>query len=410
MNIEMRNRQKKTLVLRMAEFFFAVYMVTDYLFMSDKSALIYTYVAFILFAGFTMLHILERKRMYFGKSFMLAYLTCSWIFASFFWATNQRLALINIKTMWQIFLLFYLVYNLFYENKDAYKKYISAMYIGGIAFVVYTVYAYGVSDLIKTMLSTKAQRLGGDISQANVYGMNHATTTLIAFYYMMYRKRHKLFHFAIMCSSFICAMSSGSKKALLIAIIGILYLVYKMYGVRQLYKIVGVTLFAGILFYIAIQMPMFEMVRRRFEESINALLGQSGGDGSTRARLKFIGTGWRLFKEKMLIGHGVNNFRYVSGYRMYSHNNFIEILVGIGLIGFLLYYSMYLSAFNNINKEKSSEGRLLLVILVVRTVLEMAMVTYYDKKLWIMLAFLLLPVGRLKKPSESGITSNEGDE
>ena len=410
MNSELKDEKKKSLVLKMAEFFFIVYMITVYMFMNDTDALIYTYISFILFAGFTALYILERKRMYFGKAFMLAYLSCSWMFASILWAESRYYATVKVKTMWQLFILFFLVYNLFYDNKDAYKKYIQAMYIGGIAFVIYTVYTYGVSDLIKMMLSSTAQRLGGDISQKNVYGMNHATTTLIAFYYMMYRKKHKLFHFAILCSSFICAMSSGSKKALLIVIIGILYLIYKTYGIRQLYKVAGVTLFAGILFYIAIQMPMFEMMHRRFEESINALLGKSGGDGSTITRISFIETGWHLFKDKMLIGYGANNFRYVSGFGMYSHNNFIEILVDFGLIGFAIYYSIYTSAFRNMGKATNKEGKLLFVIFIVRTVLEVAMVTYYDKKTWIMFAFLLLPSNRFDKTSEKEIATNKGVE
>ena len=155
---------------------------------------------------------------------------------------------------------------------------------------------------------------------------------------------------------------------------------------------------------------MFDLMRRRFEESINALLGQAGGDSSTLSRMSFIETGWRLFMDKMFVGYGVNNFAYVSGFGMYSHNNFIEILVGLGLVGFVLYYSMYLTAFKNISKEKTNEGKLLFVIFVVRAVLEMAMVTYFDKKTWIMLAFLLLPVGRLNKKQGAETFLSEGAE
>ena len=95
---------------------------------------------------------------------------------------------------------------------------------------------------------------------------------------------------------------------------------------------------------------MFELMHRRFNESINALLGQAGGDSSTLSRVSFIETGWRLFKQKVFIGHGVDNFKYVSGFWVYSHNNFIEILVGLGIVGFVLYYSIYLLAYKNIHK------------------------------------------------------------
>lgn len=407
MNNELKDKKKKSLVLKMAEIFFVVYMITDYLFMKDKDALKYTYIAFILFAGFTGLYILERKRMYFGKAFMLAYLSCAWMLASVMWAENKYYAMIQVKTMWQLFVLFFLIYNLFYENRDAYKIYVKAMYIAGIFFVIYTVYSYGVSELIKMVYSDTTHRLGAEFSQKNVYGMNHATTALIAFYYMVRNKKYKLFNFVVLCASFICTMSSGSKKALLIVVIGVLYLIYKSYGIRQFYKVIGLTLFAGILFYMAIHLPMFEMLRRRFEGSINALLGKSGGDSSTVTRMSFIETGWRLFKDKILIGYGADNFKYVSGVGVYSHNNFIEILVNFGIIGFTMFYSMYVVAFRNMRKEQTYEGKLLVVIFLVKTALELAGINYFTKKTWIMFAFMLLPVNRFAKMKEKKTFDNE---
>ena len=47
-----------------------------------------------------------------------------------------------------------------------------------------------------------------------------------------------------------------------------------------------------------------------------------------------------------MLGYGLDNFRIINlhatGHLTYSHNNFIEILVGVGAIGFLIYYSYYI--------------------------------------------------------------------
>ncbi|MGH0052900.1 MAG: O-antigen ligase family protein, partial [Sphaerochaetaceae bacterium] len=48
--------------------------------------------------------------------------------------------------------------------------------------------------------------------------------------------------------------------------------------------------------------------------------------------------GWQMFLENPLFGKGLNAFREIVDYKMYSHNNYIEILVSWGIVGFLWYY------------------------------------------------------------------------
>ena len=68
---------------------------------------------------------------------------------------------------------------------------------------------------------------------------------------------------------------------------------------------------------------------------------------------------------------------------------------------------MYVVAFTNIRKGRSKECRLLLVIFIVKTILEFAGINYFDKKTWIMLAFLLLPVNRFHNKQENEKTDDQ---
>src|SRR5690606_22989098 len=84
---------------------------------------------------------------------------------------------------------------------------------------------------------------------------------------------------------------------------------------------------------------------RRVENLALFLQGEDVSEGSLYARADFIQAGLELWREHPFFGLGSNQFRYYMpefGLReTYSHSNPIEILANYGLIGFVLYYSIY---------------------------------------------------------------------
>ena len=384
-------KEKKTFFHTMAEFLFTVYFITLYVFVDKKETLMISKLVFLAFAGVTVLHLLQRRRFHLGKNVLLVYLCFSWMFAAVTWAANSYLASFKMRTMWQIFILFFLVYNLFYENKDAHESFLKNLYIAGIALIGYSIYTYGFSEVIEMMTSSDEVRLGRDISQENTFGMLNATTCIVAFYYLFYSNRFKVFHMVALAMAFVLAMGSGSKRALLVTCLGILFLVYQKFGLRQVYKVVAVVLVLALIFVAVIQLPAFETIRLRMEQGMETISGGKG-DSSSNIRLNMMKDGWNLFKNRILIGYGADNYRVVGMYSTYSHNNFTEMLVGFGLIGFLLYYVIYLNAFKSLISLKNDASRALLCIFLIRFVMEIAMVTYYDKVHWILMAFFLIEI------------------
>lgn len=396
-------KTKKTFFQRMAEILFIVYLSTIYFFNTQADNVYISHIVFVLFAGCSGVYFLQRKRMHIGKNVMTAYLAVAWMFASYFWAYSQYYAWINIKTMWMIFIMFFIVYNLFCEREDAHEFFLKSLYIAGIALIGYSLYTYDLSEVIDMMSHGSNVRIGRDIIQTNVFGIQHATTAIVAFYYFLYKKKHKIFHIIVLAMTFIFAMSSGSRTALLMTCLGILYLIYKKYGIRQVYKIVFVVLIAVLVFMIVIQLPMFATIRTRMKGATDAFSG-TGGDDSTVVRMKMITDGWSFFKERVLTGYGATNYTALSRYRTYAHNNFIEVLVDFGIIGFILYYLIYWNAFKNLMKEKADGAKALFAIFCVRFMMEIATITYYEKLNWIILAFCL--IGRRK---DSCIQENRGE-
>lgn len=383
-------KKKRPLFVRLARWLFALYMITLYIFVDRAETLIISKLAFLLYAGFCVLVILQRKRLHIGKNMLVVYMTLTWMYTTSFWAKHEYLASEKMNTMWQVFILFFLTYNIFCEEEDAHEYLMKSLYISGIVLVVYSIYTYGFSQVISMMSQQGGIRIGREINQENTFGMYNATTVIVAFYYLFYRKRYKLFHIPMIAISFLFAMSSGSRKALLMICFGVLFLIYKRYGIKKLYKVVIITAILIFVFMMVIKLPIFNLINRRLELAVEMLQGESIGDGSARTRFKMISDGWEIFKERLLIGYGANNYAYVSGYWTYAHNNFIEILVDFGLIGFILYYLAYAFAMNNLLKSKKDAGKALLAIFLVRFFMEIALVTYYSKQHWILLAFFLI--------------------
>ena len=406
-------KEKKGFFQQIAEIAFMIYLITLYIFVDRNESLIISQIAFIAFAGLTVLVMLQRQRVHIGKNVLMVYITFTWIFATYFWAQNQYLAWVKIKTMWQLFLLFFLTYNLFSEEENAHEYLLKCLYIAGISLIGYSIYIYGLADAINMMLGSRNVRLGRDINQENTFGMMNATTCMVAFYYLFYKKRFKLFHMAVLALAFLFAMSSGSRKALLVVCIGVLFLIYKKYGIRQVYKIIAIVLIVSVVFVSVIQLPVFDTVTFRMKQLLETLLGK-GGDSSSQTRTSMISDGWNIFKARMLTGFGVNNYRIVSRYRTYAHNNFIEILVDIGLVGFVLYYLIYWNALKNLWKSKTDAGKALFCIFLVRFMMEIAVVTYYDKLHWIMFAFFLMkpiePINHIEGENENEIIPEKTEE
>ena len=105
--------------------------------------------------------------------------------------------------------------------------------------------------------------------------------------------------------------------------------------------------------------------------------------------------GWELFKERPVHGYGMNNFSQKYYLNTYSHNNYIELLVSCGIVGFALYYAMLLlPALGLLFKRKKGEKLeplhlMLWVWLMVEMVFGVAMVQVYNKNSWLLIGVLM---------------------
>lgn len=185
-------------------------------------------------------------------------------------------------------------------------------------------------------------------------------------------------------------LMSASRKAMFIPVI--VFFIYKLFT-GNFYKIFKNTIFALLLgtvwLWMILNIPaLYNIAGFRLEALINGLFDTGGEvDSSTQTRMLLVEFGVEMFKQKMWTGYGIANFRdlkvsFLGGMELYAHNNYIELLVDIGLIGTLLYYSIYLilgyQLYKIIRRTGDKLSIILFAIIVSMMVSQYGFVAYYS--------------------------------
>ena len=140
---------------------------------------------------------------------------------------------------------------------------------------------------------------------------------------------------------------TASRKALLIAVFGIALYYYFKHPNKRFRNLLIILFGIYMLFQLVMNVPeLYEAIGWRIEGMLSLVSGKGTADSSALLRARYIQVGFDAFKKSPIIGYGVDNYRFINlretGHFTYSHNNFVDILVGVGGIGFLVYYSYYI--------------------------------------------------------------------
>lgn len=118
-----------------------------------------------------------------------------------------------------------------------------------------------------------------------------------------------------------------------------------------------------------------------------AIEGVGGPESSTNIRSAMIVDGLNLWKEKPLLGYGVNQYRYKSVYNTYSHNNYIELLASGGLIVFVTYYGILFLLLVKARRIRGQAKALVVFSIMLLLVWDITMVSYASKINWLLISF-----------------------
>ena len=328
-------------------------------------------------AFFGLFAIFRLKTIYFGvfeKSFALFIAICG---LSIFFAIDPDEAAYRCSALVFIFLTVMFIHAYIIKT-DGLEFLIFTLCFGGIALAAYNFYYYGPSIYLTTLGS---KRIGTEIMNVNTIGKFCSMSTIICFWYIYYKK--KFYYIAPMLMCFLVSLGVGSRKSVVFLILGCCLLYLLKGGARQKMKNLILMTISLAGFIALLQTPLFGRTAERFTTFLFLFTGDEPVDHSTALRLAMIQGSIQDIIKSPFMGVGIDNTHYLTrkyiGEDFYLHNNFVELLASVGILGTLPFYFMRLYPMFKLIKpvlNHDPQAILLESILIIYTILDFGQVSY----------------------------------
>lgn len=295
------------------------------------------------------------------------FLFWGWYYLSMLWTSNISDTSFYFMSSIKVIILSIIISTII-KTKDDVNKIIS--------IVLLSLIISSIVLFIKTPITVwGTSRVGYAIGlNPNDLGLRYCFGVIICLYFLDINKNSSfvfpqkiksLLIFLIITAFTLIILFSGSKKALFCLIFGfIFYVTVSTKGLKKYLKIVLLIIATIMLWNIIINNSTFyNVIGSRVEDFINYTFYNktSKYDISSVEREYFRKEAFNLFKNNWLIGSGGNGFvtymRNVGhNHIAYSHNNYLELLCTLGVIGFSIFYSfigkLIYALYKNIKENK----------------------------------------------------------
>jgi hypothetical protein len=266
--------------------------------------------------------------------------------------------------------------------------------------------------------------MGSHFSGSNPNGVAFMVfcAELMAFY--EFYSKNKKGYLLIVALFLVFIIFTSSRKGLFASLAGpLMFVVFSTYKKNYLLNILTVfSLVAVVLVFIMTDETAYYAIGRRLNSMFNFVFESqtTKTDNSMYMRLYYINLAQEMFAESPILGKGMGNFAKIidNVYMLngvYSHNNFWQILSELGIVGFVIYYSMYFYLIVKLAKgafiNKSRVNLLFFVFMVLLMILETGLVNYNSKMphVVIAIAYAATYVGEMDGRQYRYIKNHETD-
>lgn len=360
-----------------------IYIATVFVFNANVEMNYISQLAFIFMTACSGIYLMLEKKVYsisVVTIWFVAVLLLS--FFSISWSVNVAFAVKRVVSVLQLVVLGIVVHVLI----DTYRKenfFVNSVIISGYFMYFYLFATMGFQEVM--WLINDDMRLGDEVNQENTFGYYSAIVFAFALYKVTYQK--KWWYTLFLPLPVIMGLFSGSKKSLLLLLVSSFVLI----ALKKKSQIVRRTVYAVIIIFasafVLYKLGFLDMVLGRTQDAL------MGVDVSTQERQLFIEFGLKKFKERPLIGYGIEQFNVLfeeSYYTMHpSHNNYVQILVSFGIVGFLLWYGAYVYFFvvGVKNFYKNDMAPMLFLLTIITAVNDFTTTTLINKFTYVLIAF-----------------------
>ena len=315
-----------------------------------------------LFLGYSVLYILLNKKLKINRiiKWMLVFIA----FCVFTMLYSPEKGFLSDSEFYLLIVNFILILFLsqYDININDIKKISWANILSG-GFLIFILFARGNLTGFST-----SNRFGQDLfGNSNILANLLMKSALYAIWLLVYSENkiiHKMVLTLCLVASYYGMFLSGGRKFIIIPAIFLYILLFfkrDSHGRKHLVKYTGVVIAIVIaVYYLIMNVPAFYAVIGERMESLFSFIrtGHSISGKSAEIRATMIEIGFNKWMDSPIWGYGFDSFKYynrlMTGHFYYSHNNYIELLYDIGIIGFAIYYWFYWKLFYVAWKGKNS--------------------------------------------------------
>ena len=344
------------------------------------------------------------------------YITLNVLFIGFvllssLWAIRASDTVIMARTLVRIFICAYMVYITYLNTPELNETVLlKAVMWAGYIVSLYALLFYGLDTMIAAG-SDSSLRVDNEFANVNTIGLACALSCVIQINLKGLHSQNHLFPSALfMIPSVVVIAATQSKKALIFLIAGIWGYAFvkaqksqKSIFVKGFKALFWILIFVFAVYWI-LQLDIFVGIRERMESLLNVVRGDGRVDHSTTLRNNLRALGIEWFLKRPIGGIGIANPHILANqyyaFDAYLHDNFSELLCGGGIIGFGLYYSMYVYLFVQLWKHRKTDPSrvtFFAVWLGLMLAMDYGMVSYFGKSNNFYLMIHFFNVFRLKQ-------------
>lgn len=196
----------------------------------------------------------------------------------------------------------------------------------------------------------EGERLGNELTgNANIFASLFMIAAMCSVYLSFFseKKLFRIVFLACFIAQLVALAMSGGRKFFLVPVAlfaGMQIVRMDKKGRTHLLKntlLVGAAL--AVLWWAIFNVEsLYQSIGYRMEGLMASITGEGEVDASTAERTAMIKKGLELWKESPLWGHGIDCFSALTHWGVYSHNNYVELLCDLGIIGLCAYYTFYI--------------------------------------------------------------------
>jgi len=379
----------------------ALYVISLPIFSFREEYNIITNIFALFIVLFFFIRLCKHKFKIINHPFQLWFLL--FIFSSLFSyvvAIDRSLVMVRLITVTLNFFVCISIVNLV-DSKEHLEKIMKAFIIGSLLSIIYL---YFYSEIFS------GRRIGTELANVNMLALIYGISLIFSYYFFsIYRKWIYLIKMIIF-SGFV--FLTGSRKGLIAPLL--FFMIYTFFinsnKVKGLLKSLMLSLFlGGIIVYVILNNAfLYNLIGYRFDYLFMYLTGGPTIDQSAQLREIMINVGFEAFLKRPLWGYGLGNSQLLLlkaglGWDTYSHNNLIELLISVGLLGTSFFYLIYLSAMKKLIPFVKKNSRLASAFFsynIVTLILGWGMVYYTLKVYYLILAMTVL-VSVVHRPIQS---------